>query len=88
MRVLIAVDGSRQSEAALAAMINHRWEADTIFKLLHVVKPVSRLPIKIARSKSGIKSKLEVTGKAIAELATTVASMLPTVNVTLRSAVW
>lgn len=82
MRVLIAVDGSRPSEAALAAMINHRWEADTIFKLLHVVKPVSPLPIKIARTKSGIKSKLEVTGAAIAELASSVASMLPNINVT------
>lgn len=82
MRVLIAVDGSGPSEAALAAMINHRWEADTIFKLLHVVKPASRLPIKTARTKSGIKSKLEVTGAAIAELAGTVAAMLPSINVT------
>src|SRR5438105_5006151 len=56
MRILLAIDDSKFSEAAIAAVIEHARPQDTEVRVLHVVES---LPLLVARELGGYEPALE-----------------------------
>ena len=66
MKILIAIDGSDFSQAALKSVIARPWPPDTAIKVLHVVEPPSLL---MGREMGGYDPEFEVVWKALREQA-------------------
>jgi nucleotide-binding universal stress UspA family protein len=66
MKILIAIDGSDFSQAALQSVIARPWPPDTEVKVLHVVEPPSLL---MGREMGGYDPGFEVVWKALREQA-------------------
>jgi nucleotide-binding universal stress UspA family protein len=66
MKILIAIDGSDFSQAALRSVIARPWPPDTAVKLLHVVEPPSLL---MGREMGGYDPEFEMVWKALREQA-------------------
>lgn len=66
MKILIAIDGSDFSQAALKSVIARPWPADTAVKVLHVVEPPSLL---MGREMGGYDPEFEMVWKALREQA-------------------
>lgn len=66
MKILIAIDGSDFSQAALKSVIARPWPPDTAVKVLHVVEPPSLL---MGREMGGYDPEFEVVWKALREQA-------------------
>jgi nucleotide-binding universal stress UspA family protein len=66
MKILIAIDGSDFSQAALRSVIARPWPPDTTVKLLHVVEPPSLL---MGREMGGYDPEFEMVWKALREQA-------------------
>ena len=62
MKILIAIDGSDFSQAALQSVIARPWPPDTEVKVLHVVEPPSLL---MGREMGGYDPEFEVVWKAL-----------------------
>jgi len=62
MKILIAIDGSDFSQAALQSVIARPWPPDTEVKVLHVVEPPSLL---MGREMGGYYPEFEVVWKAL-----------------------
>jgi nucleotide-binding universal stress UspA family protein len=66
MKILIAIDGSDFSQAALQSVIARPWPPDTEVKVLHVVEPPSLL---MGREMGGYDPEFEMVWKALREQA-------------------
>jgi nucleotide-binding universal stress UspA family protein len=66
MKLLIAIDGSDFSRAALQSVIARPWPPDTEVKVLHVVEPPSLL---MGREMGGYDPEFEMVWKALRESA-------------------
>ncbi|HWF14520.1 MAG TPA: universal stress protein [Candidatus Acidoferrales bacterium] len=66
MKMLIAIDGSDFSEAALQSVIARPWNAGTEIKVLHVVEPPALL---IGREMGAYDPEFEMVWKAVRERA-------------------
>jgi nucleotide-binding universal stress UspA family protein len=66
MKILIAIDGSDFSQAALQSVIARPWPPDTDVKVLNVVEPPSLL---MGREMGGYDPEFEVVWKALREQA-------------------
>jgi len=66
MKILIAIDGSDFSQAALQSVIARPWPPDTEAKVLNVVEPPSLL---MGREMGGYDPEFEVVWKALREQA-------------------
>jgi nucleotide-binding universal stress UspA family protein len=66
MKILIAIDGSDYSQAALKSVIARPWPSNTAVKLLHVVEPPSLL---MGREMGGYDPEFEMVWKALREQA-------------------
>ena len=66
MKILIAIDGSDYSQAALQSVIARPWPPDTEVKVLHVVEPPSLL---MGREMGGYDPEFEMVWKALREQA-------------------
>jgi nucleotide-binding universal stress UspA family protein len=66
MKLLIAIDGSEFSQAALSSVIARPWNAGTEVKVLHVVEPPSLL---IGREMGAYDPEFEMVWKALREQA-------------------
>jgi nucleotide-binding universal stress UspA family protein len=66
MKILIAIDGSDFSKAALQSVIARPWPPDTEVKVLNVVEPPSLL---MGREMSGFDPEFETVWKALREQA-------------------
>jgi nucleotide-binding universal stress UspA family protein len=66
MKVLVAVDGSRFSQAALESVVARPWPANIEFKVLHVVEPPSLL---MGREMAAYDPEFEAVWKALREQA-------------------
>ena len=66
MKILVAIDGSDFSQAALQSVMARPWPPDTEVKILHVVEPPSLL---MGREMSGYDPEFEVVWKALREQA-------------------
>jgi nucleotide-binding universal stress UspA family protein len=66
MKILIAIDGSDFSQAALQSVIARPWPPATEVKVLHVVEPPSLL---MGREMGGYDPEFEVVWKALREQA-------------------
>lgn len=66
MKILIAIDGSDFSQAALQSVAARPWPADTQVKVLHVVEPPSLL---MGREMGGYDPEFEAVWKALREQA-------------------
>ncbi len=66
MKILIAIDGSDFSEAAVQSVIARPWPAGTEVKVLHVVEPPSLL---MGREMGGYDPEFESVWKALREQA-------------------
>jgi nucleotide-binding universal stress UspA family protein len=66
MKLLIAIDGSEFSQAALRNVIARPWNAGTEVKVLHVVEPPSLL---IGREMGAYDPEFEMVWKALREQA-------------------
>jgi nucleotide-binding universal stress UspA family protein len=66
MKILIAIDGSDFSQAALQSVTARPWPADTQVKVLHVVEPPSLL---MGREMGGYDPEFEAVWKALRERA-------------------
>lgn len=66
MKLLIAIDGSDFSQAALQSVIARPWPSDTEVKVLHVVEPPSLL---MGREMGGYDPEFEMVWKALREQA-------------------
>jgi nucleotide-binding universal stress UspA family protein len=66
MKILIAIDGSDFSQAALQSVIARPWPAVTQVKVLHVVEPPSLL---MGREMGGYDPEFEAVWKALREQA-------------------
>lgn len=66
MKILIAIDGSDFSQAALKSVIARPWPPDSQVKVLNVVEPPSLL---MGREMSGYDPEFEVVWKALREQA-------------------
>ncbi|HET6143998.1 MAG TPA: universal stress protein [Candidatus Acidoferrales bacterium] len=66
MKMLIAIDGSDFSEAALQSVIERPWNAGTEIKVLHVVEPPALL---IGREMGAYDPEFEMVWKAVRERA-------------------
>jgi nucleotide-binding universal stress UspA family protein len=66
MKILIAIDGSDFSQAALQSVIARPWPPDTAIKVLHVVEPPSLL---MGREMGGYDPEFEMVWKALREQA-------------------
>src|SRR5579863_6517737 len=66
MKILIAIDGSDFSQAALQSVIARPWPPDTEAKILNVVEPPSLL---MGREMGGYDPEFEVVWKALREQA-------------------
>jgi len=66
MKILIAIDGSDYSQAALQSVTARPWPPDTEAKVLHVVEPPSLL---MGREMGGYDPEFEMVWKALREQA-------------------
>jgi len=66
MKILIAIDGSDFSQAALQSVITRPWSPATEVKVLHVVEPPSLL---MGREMGGYDPEFEMVWKALREQA-------------------
>ena len=66
MKILIAIDGSDYSQAALQSVIARPWPPGTDVKVLHVVEPPSLL---MGREMRGFDPEFEAVWKALREQA-------------------
>lgn len=66
MRILIAIDGSDFSQAALQSVVARPWPPDTQVKILHVVEAPSLL---MGREMGGYDPEFEVVWNALRERA-------------------
>ena len=66
MKILLAIDGSDFSQAALQSVIARPWPADSEVKVLHVVEPPSLL---LGREMGGYDPEFEAVWKALREQA-------------------
>lgn len=66
MKLLIAIDQSKFSQAALESVLSRPWPAKTEIKLLHVVEPPSLL---MGREMGGYDPEFEAVWKALREQA-------------------
>lgn len=66
MKILIAIDGSDFSQAALQSVMARPWPPDTEVKILNVVEPPSLL---MGREMGGYDPEFEVVWKALREQA-------------------
>jgi nucleotide-binding universal stress UspA family protein len=66
MKILLAIDGSEFSQAALRSVIARPWNAGTEVKILHVVEPPSLL---IGREMGAYDPEFEMVWKALREQA-------------------
>jgi nucleotide-binding universal stress UspA family protein len=66
MKILIAIDGSDFSQAALQSIIARPWPANTSVKVLHVVEPPSLL---MGREMAAYDPEFEAVWKALREQA-------------------
>jgi nucleotide-binding universal stress UspA family protein len=66
MKILIAIDGSDFSQAALQSVIGRSWNAGTEIKVLHVVEPPAMF---IGREMGAYDPEFETIWKAIREQA-------------------
>jgi nucleotide-binding universal stress UspA family protein len=66
MKLLIAIDGSDFSKAALQSVVSRPWPPDTEVKVLHVVEPPSLL---MGREMGGYDPEFEMVWKALRETA-------------------
>jgi len=66
MKILIAIDDSDFSRAALQSVIARPWPPDTAVKVLHVVEPPSLL---MGREMGGYDPEFEAVWKAVREQA-------------------
>ena len=66
MKILIAIDGSDFSQAALQSVIARPWPPGTDVKVLHVVEPPSLL---MGREMRGFDPEFEAVWKALREQA-------------------
>ena len=66
MKILIAIDGSDFSQAALQSVIARPWPPGTAVKVLHVVEPPSLL---MGREMRGFDPEFEAVWKALREQA-------------------
>jgi nucleotide-binding universal stress UspA family protein len=66
MKILIAIDGSDSSKAALDSVIARPWPPDTELKVLNVVEPPSLL---MGREMGGYDPEFEAVWKALREQA-------------------
>ena len=64
MKILIAIDGSDFSQAALQSVIARPWPPDTQVKVLNVVEPPSLL---MGREMGGYDPEFEMVWKALRE---------------------
>jgi nucleotide-binding universal stress UspA family protein len=62
MKILVAIDGSDFSQAALQSVIARPWPAGTEVKVLNVVEPPSLL---MGREMAGYDPEFEVVWKAL-----------------------
>ncbi|MBX9692674.1 MAG: universal stress protein [Cyanobacteria bacterium] len=82
MRILVAVDGSIFSEAAMASVINHQWPENPTVKLVTVVKVKEPfLHLKLPSNNCSKQEVLSHTESAMAELALNVANRMPHASV-------
>ena len=66
MKILLAMDGSDYSHAALQSVISRPWPADTTVKILNVVEPPSLL---MGREMGGYDPEFEAVWTALREQA-------------------
>jgi nucleotide-binding universal stress UspA family protein len=66
MKILIAIDGSDFSQAAMQSVIARPWPPDTQVKVMHVVEPPSLL---MGREMGGYDPEFEMVWKALREQA-------------------
>ena len=66
MKILIAIDGSDFSQAALKSLLARPWPPNTEVKVMHVVEPPSLL---IGREMGGYDPEIEIVWKALREQA-------------------
>ena len=66
MKILLAIDGSDFSQAALKSVLARPWPASTEVKVLHVVEPPSLL---MGREMGGYDPEFEMVWKALREQA-------------------
>ena len=66
MKILVAIDGSDFSQAALQSVVARPWPQDTEVKILHVVEAPSIL---MGREMGGYDPEFEVVWKALREQA-------------------
>jgi len=66
MKVLVAIDGSSFSQAALESVATRPWPPNTEFKVLHVVEPPSLL---MGREMAAYDPEFEAVWKALREQA-------------------
>jgi nucleotide-binding universal stress UspA family protein len=66
MKILLAMDGSDYSHAALQSVISRPWPADTTVKILNVVEPPSLL---MGREMGGYDPEFEAVWSALREQA-------------------
>jgi nucleotide-binding universal stress UspA family protein len=66
MKILVAIDGSDFSQAALQSVIARPWPPATEVKVLHVVEPPSLL---MGREMGGYDPEFEIVWKALREQA-------------------
>jgi nucleotide-binding universal stress UspA family protein len=66
MRILVAIDGSDFSQAALQSVVARPWPPDTQVKILHVVEAPSLL---MGREMGGYDPEFEVVWNALRERA-------------------
>jgi nucleotide-binding universal stress UspA family protein len=64
MKVLVAIDGSRFSQAALDSVASRPWPPDTEIRVLHVVEPPSLL---MGREMAAYDPEFEAVWKALRE---------------------
>ncbi len=83
MRILVAVDDSIFSEAAMASVIAHSWPANSSIKLITVVKvKESFLHLPLPSNGGAREQVVAQTSAAMADLAANVAQRLPNASVT------
>lgn len=79
MRIVIAVDSSRASEAALAAVSHHKWPENSLIKLIYVV---SNSPNVLEKIKGEVRHPdVESTRAAIEEVTLSLSGRMPSTNV-------
>ena len=79
MKILVPVDGSQHSEAALASVIHHPWQEELDIKLLNVLKPLdSFIPFsRPTRHKNATDPALEETRTLLKQIAENLKKKLP-----------